>query len=47
MSRCFIDKTEINPVGGGVWESNPPEHALTGSLTVLKTAPFTGKDAPP
>ena len=27
--------------GGGVWESNPPEPALTGSRTVLKTAPVT------
>ena len=36
-----------NLLGGGVWESNPPEHALTYSQTVLKTAPITGKDAPP
>ena len=34
-------------LGGGVWESNPPENALTPSPTVLKTAPITGKDAPP
>lgn len=33
--------------GGGVWESNPPAPALTGALTVLKTAPFTRTDAPP
>src|SRR5204863_10075043 len=34
-------------VGGGVWESNPPAPALTGALTVLKTAPLTRADAPP
>lgn len=33
--------------GGGVWESNPPRHALAHPLTVLKTAPITGQDAPP
>jgi len=33
--------------GGGVWESNPPELALAISLTVLKTAPFTGTVSPP
>jgi hypothetical protein len=33
--------------GGGVWESNPPEPALTVSQTVLKTAPDTSRDAPP
>src|SRR5690349_18319806 len=33
--------------GGGVWESNPPEPALTVSQTVLKTAPDTSQDAPP
>ena len=36
-----------NGDGGGVWGSNPPEHALAYSLTVLKTAPVTGRDAPP
>ena len=36
-----------NRNGGGVWESNPPELALTISLTVLKTAPFTGTVSPP
>ena len=30
-----------------MWESNPPKRALTRSLTVLKTAPITGQDAPP
>jgi hypothetical protein len=34
-------------IGGGVWESNPPKHALAYSQTVLKTAPITGQDAPP
>ncbi len=41
----------LNPfsfqTGGGVWESNPPRHALAHPLTVLKTAPITGQDAPP
>src|SRR6187549_739104 len=36
-----------NELGGGVWGSNPPKHALAYSLTVLKTAPITGQDAPP
>ncbi len=36
-----------NKIGGGVWESNPPKHALAYSQTVLKTAPITGQDAPP
>ena len=36
-----------NQIGGGVWGSNPPKHALAYSLTVLKTAPVTGQDAPP
>lgn len=30
-----------------MWESNPPKYALAHSLTVLKTAPITGQDAPP
>jgi hypothetical protein len=34
-------------IGGGVWESNPPRYALAHPLTVLKTAPITGQDAPP
>ncbi len=33
--------------GGDVSESNRPKTALTASQTVLKTAPFTGTDAPP
>ena len=36
-----------NRIGGGVSESNQPKTALTISQTVLKTAPFTGTDAPP
>lgn len=36
-----------NRIGGGVSESNRPKIALTISQTVLKTAPFTGTDAPP
>jgi len=43
-----VDVKEIqNQIGGGVSESNQPEPALTVSQTVLKTAPFTGTDAPP
>src|SRR5436189_6019719 len=37
----------VHSFGGGVWESNPPKYALAHSLTVLKTVPITGQDAPP
>ena len=47
----MLPGTNLSPVtvfiGGGVWESNPPEPVLTVSQTVLKTAPFTRTDAPP
>ena len=47
-SKIQNPKSKIkNRAGGGVWESNPPEHALAYSQTVLKTAPITGQDAPP
>src|SRR5918992_4650627 len=46
-SSSFILPPSSFVFGGGVWESNPPAPALTGALTVLKTAPLTRTDAPP
>jgi hypothetical protein len=42
-----ISSSDSRAVGGGVWESNPPEHTLACSQTVLKTATITGRYAPP
>src|SRR5438105_15762516 len=49
LSSIANQKSKIKNcgVGGGVWESNPPAPALTGALTVLKTAPLTRTGAPP